>query len=381
MALVMVAVVAMLVVAPAASATKYIDSFFGNPTTSPGVTGGLFNLNDGIGARDSTGDVYVADRTNNRVQQFNATGSFVRAWGRDVVSSGPGQADERQMVTVNATAGTYTLTFSAQTTAPIAFDATASALQTALEDLSNLNPGDVSVSGGPGSSGGLAPYVVQFSGAQANINVTQMTATNVSLTGGTGTAIAVTTVNEGAIGVEVCVAADGDVCKAGVTTGTGFGGELNQPRGIAVDQALGRVFVTEQGRTRVQEFTATGQFVRAWGRDVITNTDTPPNGNGTGFEICDTQHPTTPNAASDCKAGISGNTGGALASTFDGYPSVVPTVPPNPAPNAGNVLIADPGNRRVQEFTPSGAFVRAFGYDVVLPGGAGEQVGPPRNEQ
>ncbi|HEX2070759.1 MAG TPA: hypothetical protein VHF90_03805 [Thermoleophilaceae bacterium] len=348
------------VVAPAA-ATLYVDSYFGDS----GSAGGLFSNPNGVAVHNASGSAYVVDRSNNRVQQFNSLGQFVRAWGRDVVSAGPGQADEQQLVTVNATGGSYTLTFSGQTTAPISAGATAAQVQTALEDLSNLAPGDVIVSGGPGDAGGTSPYVLQFAGAQANANVTQTSAANVDLSGGAAT-VTTATGNEGATGFEICVAGDGDTCKSGTTTG-GIGGAFNAPRGIAVNQATGDLYVTDGSAShrRVQQFSATGQFIRTWGQDVIAGT--APNSNGTGFEICDTTA-TPANFINQCKAGVSQTTGGAfgnIAATEGGYPAVVPAG----APNAGNVLVADPGNRRVQEFTAAGVFVRAFGADVENPAG------------
>jgi DNA-binding beta-propeller fold protein YncE len=39
-------------------------------------------------ATDTAGHVYVADRYNNRIQRFDASGSFERAWGEDVINGG-----------------------------------------------------------------------------------------------------------------------------------------------------------------------------------------------------------------------------------------------------------------------------------------------------
>ena len=84
----------------------------------------------------------------------------------------------------------FTLTFDGQTTASIAAAATAAAVRAALEALSNIAPGDVTVTG---SDGG--PYTVTFKGQFAGENVPQMTATP---TGGTGTVtIATTTAGAG----------------------------------------------------------------------------------------------------------------------------------------------------------------------------------------
>ena len=39
-------------------------------------------------AADAAGNVYVADRDNDRVQKFDSQGNWERAWGKDVVSVG-----------------------------------------------------------------------------------------------------------------------------------------------------------------------------------------------------------------------------------------------------------------------------------------------------
>jgi hypothetical protein len=97
--------------------------------------------------------------------------------------------DEVQSVTEGGSGLTsFTLTYSGQTTASIAAAATAAQVQAALEALSNIGAGNVSVTG---SAGG--PYTVTFQGALADTNVAQMTATP---TGGTGT-VTVATVTGG----------------------------------------------------------------------------------------------------------------------------------------------------------------------------------------
>src|SRR5215204_1862919 len=64
--------------------------------------------------------------------------------------------NESQTLRVNgANGGTFTLTFGGQTTAPIAFSATAAAVQAALEALDNLQPGDILATGGPVNTGNV----------------------------------------------------------------------------------------------------------------------------------------------------------------------------------------------------------------------------------
>lgn len=97
--------------------------------------------------------------------------------------------DEVQSVTEGGSGLTsFTLTYAGQTTSSLAAAATAAQVEAALESLSNIGKGNVTVTG---SAGG--PYTVTFGGDLANTNVAQMTATP---TGGTGT-VTVATVTAG----------------------------------------------------------------------------------------------------------------------------------------------------------------------------------------
>jgi hypothetical protein len=100
-----------------------------------------------------------------------------------------GGTAEVQTVTITGTptGGSFTLTYAGQTTASIAFDANAAAVQAALLALPNLGTGDVVVGGGPGPG---TPYTVTF--ALSLGNPAQMTAAH-TFTGGTAPNIAVTT--------------------------------------------------------------------------------------------------------------------------------------------------------------------------------------------
>ena len=63
--------------------------------TSGGAAGQVSSFVLGVGA-DAAGNVYVAESGNSRVSQFTTEGSFVRAFGRDVV---PGGADRFEVCT------------------------------------------------------------------------------------------------------------------------------------------------------------------------------------------------------------------------------------------------------------------------------------------
>lgn len=153
-------------------------------------------------------------------------------------------------------------------------------------------------------------------------------------------------VTGGTTGFEVCeVAAD---CKIGITTAQ-TGGALNNPQGVAVDQSDGSVYVTDQGNRRVQKFTATGGFVWAAGWDVLT-------GGVTTFETC--------TVAASCKVAASNGADAGRFTTAQGNITVDPVT--------HGVVVADPGNRRIQRFSSAGAFVSTTGWDVVPAGQPGD---------
>jgi hypothetical protein len=93
------------------------------------------------------------------------------------------------------TGGTFTLTFSGQTTGAIAYNANAATVQAALEALSNIAPGDVTCTGGALP---VTAVVITFGGTYAATNVPIITGSGASLTGGTANVGSVTTVATGA---------------------------------------------------------------------------------------------------------------------------------------------------------------------------------------
>lgn len=95
-----------------------------------------------------------------------------------------GRTNEAQTINLGAaSAGTITVGVEGQTTAAIAFNAAASAVQTALELLPNVDPGDIVVTGGPLP----ATITLTFAKRYAGLNVAQVTVTPSGLTGGTVT--------------------------------------------------------------------------------------------------------------------------------------------------------------------------------------------------
>lgn len=76
--------------------------------------------------------------------------------------------------------GTYTITFSGQTTSALAWDASNATIQAALEALSNIAPGDVVLDQGPLPN---FPLRIKLRGVYLNIGTTTLTVNGASLTG------------------------------------------------------------------------------------------------------------------------------------------------------------------------------------------------------
>lgn len=106
--------------------------------------------------------------------------------------------DERQTVTVDATAGEWTISDGTDTSDDLAFDVAEADVQTALEAFDSIAAGDVEVTGGPGDSGGTTPYVIRFTGPKSGTDVPELVVAEggTPLTGG-GAAVTIETTTPG----------------------------------------------------------------------------------------------------------------------------------------------------------------------------------------
>jgi hypothetical protein len=166
----------------------------------------VVRFKDGFGGTAAVNDTPAQDDTTLEIDTLaglpdNATevpvgGRFMVVGDSDTIFVVTGvNSNERQLVTVTgATGGNFTLDFmSAGPTGNILYDATAGTVQTALEGLSNIDSGDVLVTG---SAGG--PWTIEFKGQYLATDVAMLVAADVDLTGTTPTVDA-TLVNDGAI--------------------------------------------------------------------------------------------------------------------------------------------------------------------------------------
>ena len=72
----LLACAALLIAAPHAGAVLFYDSQWGGQ----GTGNGQFDFPEGVAVAPS-GDIYVADTANNRIQHFDAAGNFIGKWG------------------------------------------------------------------------------------------------------------------------------------------------------------------------------------------------------------------------------------------------------------------------------------------------------------
>lgn len=116
-------------------------------------------------------------------------------------------------------------------------------------------------------------------------------------------------------------------------------GQMSSPAGMATNPTNGDVYVADLGNARIDEFTAWGEFVRAFGWGV--NASSPE------------EKPQVCTVASGCRAGIEGAGAGQFSSptgiTIDA---------------GGDVFVMDRNNHRVQKFDSEGNFLLMFGGEV-----------------
>jgi tripartite motif-containing protein 71 len=333
---------------------------------APGSTGGAFNFADGV-AVDSTGSVYVGDLSNRRVQKFDSSGGFQRAWGFGVATG----ASTFEICTIAATchagiSGSGDGQFGTSQ-GGIAADSlnnvyVADAVNHRIEKFDsngNFTTKWGTSGGGAGQFNTVAGLAVDSSN---NIYAADFSNVNVQVFSPTGTFIS--SWGKGVdqtSGGDLCTALSGDTCGPG-TPGSASG-QFNGLNGIAVDGS-GTIYTAESDNARIQKFGGPGAFVKKWGTpgtggpydagifgiDVATDTD----GN-----VYTSDHDTQRIQKFD-PVGASTNawgTAGTGAGEFGGPSGTV-------VDSSGNVYVADLEGNRVEKFDSGGNFVLMWGKGV-----------------
>lgn len=146
-------------------------------SASPGYLG-AFYVSTGTSS-SLTDEAMTADSTK---QYWHITAAAHANLDPNVAVTVQMQTDEVQSVTITGspTGGNFTLTFGANTTGNIAYNAAASAVQTALTGLPSIGANNASVTGPNGG-----PYIVEFIGSLALAGQSLLTKNAAGLTGGT----------------------------------------------------------------------------------------------------------------------------------------------------------------------------------------------------
>ncbi len=151
---------------------------------------------------------------------------------------------------------------------------------------------------------------------------------------------------------------EAEECQTGFAGGTdGAAGSLENPRGIAVDQASGKIYVSEAGfGGRVDVFTAKGSFEGAFGSEIT--------GDFSGeLQFCTAQ--------TGC--GLAFFSTGRGGDFFNGIGNLAVDA-------AGDVYVANPGYRRVDVFRPILSEGTATGIEFLRSFGWGVNAGNPEFE-
>lgn len=126
------------------------------------------------------------------------------------------------------------------------------------------------------------------------------------------------------------------------STGT-EAGQLTNARGVATDPTTGHVYVADLANQRIAEFTAWGEFVKAWGFGVA-------DGTTSALQTCG---PGAAPPTATCFKGVQGVGAG-------GFKNPVGVA----VDSSGDIYVVDFTNRRVQKFDSAGHFLLMFGGGV-----------------
>lgn len=231
-------VVAALGLAFAATApAKTIDTYF------PAAGGD-------VAVNETSGDIFVAEDANERVQRFAADGTPELIWGKDVVDNGPANVG-------------YEI---CQVGVDLCKDGAEG--QAKGEFIGN-SPDGIAIDQSDGSvyvwdsrrANDAAAENLRVQKFDANGNFILMFGKEVNAT----------------TNGDVCTEASGDVCKAGVETSApgGFGNPSTNEPGLAVSPVDGDVFAADPLNRRIQRFDPDGTFVGVIGSSANFGTQQP----------------------------------------------------------------------------------------------------------
>jgi hypothetical protein len=398
----------LLVLAPAAHAGR-VPGFGELGTGVNGAAAGQLGTSpQGVAVNTSgaggvaKGDVYVSDATNNRISQFSGSGAFIRAFGLNVVTSGPDNAtpsNAKQAIEVPAsvTGGTFKLGYNGASTGGtgtgtltegssavtnlvtaqgtgnlVAGSFTVSAVTTSNGQfivgqpvsgegiptgaiITHVEGGSLTLSAAANAEGtgvtltsaGPLPFTVgeQVSGAgiPAGTTITAASAGSLTLSapvesGGSGQAVP--------LSADLPFDASAATVQAALTSlGTIGAGNATVSGGPGGTAPFAVTFAGVLKEAPVPAITADSSGLSGGTVDV---TDTTAG--VSPYEICDVEANPTDVCAKGTAGGTAGAVAGAQGLTVD--------------PATGNVFLASNTNKRIDVFSAKGEFEGSFGWKV-----------------
>jgi hypothetical protein len=298
-----------------------------------GVAGGELTRPSQLAFNQSTDRLYVSD-DNHRVTEFDADGSFVRAWGADVVEpGGVGHSSANEVKKVafientvaKATGGSFSLIVEGENTGASGNGD----LTSGSTAVTNVSTSSGAFAVGEGISGPAIPSGTTLTAVGAGTLTLSKAATATS----PGSSLVATDIPYTATTGEVEAALE---ALPGVEPGDAVvGGEDGGPWEIE----FAGPFANAPVNLVVEDANLLGPFGEA-----EAYVETPMAAGG--FEVC--------SVADECKEGASYGSG---AGQFGG-------VSPLAVGPSGHIFLGDASNGRVQQFEPDGTFIRAWGWGV-----------------
>ena len=290
-------------------------------TGSEGTGNGQFKKPRGI-AVDSSGDVWVADTGNNRIQELSSTGTYISQFGK--AGDNNGQFSEPWGLTIDSKGNVW------------------------VADTGNDRVEEIAA----------GEYVRQFGGEDSGPG--QLSAPAGVATDSEGNVWVADTAHSR---IQEFNSKGEFVLQFGAKGSVN--GLFNSPRGIAID-SKGNVWIADSGNNRIEEFNSKGEYLRKFGS---SGTGNGQFGRLQGVAIDPEGHVWT------VEGGTEG-TGKPRVQEFSAEGTYISQFGAEGTENGqfkepqgiaidskGNVWIADSANKRIQEFNPKGEFVRKTGSE------------------